>query len=739
LAARAERIFLGEVLTRTTGKDPLGHPATVYTFRVEQVLKGPLTDTVTIKQIGVAYPAEDPDTGIITFPIEGVPVYEPGHRYLLFLNGTSDIGFTSPVGLGYGAFVVLPNGRVVNDLNNAGLLRDVSSSFAADAGELMRHKRGPIQLSHLLEVVPWLVRESSPAQISTAVDPVLLSLEEIKKLNPGALFNGHPFRWNIPSAANPGGTLSAVPYDVETGPLGSASNVSARAKVAESFGKWAAPETTTMIVTSTPGTLGVDVDANCPSPTCYLNWFFVFGDGKNPIIFDNDGSISNAITGSPCTFGGWAGFQGQTFDAGSTWTMEGTVVLNGAFLGGVCGSRTLDEFGLTITHEVGHFLALGHTIVNGELIIANESFLDFSVPPCSSVEVMLSNPVPGCTRPNVLQKVDILNISYLYPSADFAATTGKITGRLSASDGVTPVNCGNVILRNSDDPFFDAVAFITGISKDSGTPPPGQNGSYQAPGLTLGASYILGVNQIPAFAGPGRSLTKLCDPIPTLPGPEEFYNGTHENSDSSIDNPACFTPVTASSSVSDINIILNSTPSSNAPCSILVIGASSLPEGEVGIAYNASLEVSGDSPPYIISVVKGFLPSGLGLGNDGVISGTPDKAGTKSFTVKVTDSAGSSVFKKLKIKVFKLLSISTKSLKAGKVGKSYSATLKAAGGKKPYSWSILSGSLPEGLVLDGATGKITGTPVVPGSSELAFRVTDPLGGVAEKAFTLTIN
>jgi hypothetical protein len=96
------------------------------------------------------------------------------------------------------------------------------------------------------------------------------------------------------------------------------------------------------------------------------------------------------------------------------------------------------------------------------------------------------------------------------------------------------------------------------------------------------------------------------------------------------------------------------------------------------------------------------------------------------------------VTKKFKIKVLKALGISTSSLKAGTVGKKYSAAVKASGGKKPYSWSITSGSLPEGLTLDGTTGKITGTPTAAGSSELTFQVTDPLGGKGEKTLTLTI-
>jgi hypothetical protein len=369
------------------------------------------------------------------------------------------------------------------------------------------------------------------------------------------------------------------------------SNASALAKVAESFAKWTAPSTTALVVTSTPGSLGVNVNAVCPSPTCYLNWFLVFGDGKSPIIFDEDGSIFQQITGSPCASGGQGFFQGRTIDGGLTWTLESTVVLNGAWLGGVCGNLTLDQFGTTITHELGHFLAIGHTIVNGELVIAHEPFLGYGVPPCASVEIMLSNGISGCVRPNVLQKDDISIVSSLYPSASFGTATGRISGRLFAADGVTPVNCGNMILRNLGDPFFDAVATVTGISKDFQTPPSSQVGAYDAGGLTLGGSYIVGVNQIPGFASGGSNLTSLCDPVPVLPGPEEFYNGFREGADPATDNPSCFVPVAAWTPTRDINIVLNRVASSPTPCSDPQLGVT-IAVNQVQFSLGQTLTVS---------------------------------------------------------------------------------------------------------------------------------------------------
>jgi Putative Ig domain len=57
------------------------------------------------------------------------------------------------------------------------------------------------------------------------------------------------------------------------------------------------------------------------------------------------------------------------------------------------------------------------------------------------------------------------------------------------------------------------------------------------------------------------------------------------------------------------------------------------------------------------------------------------------------------------------------------LGQPYSETLQATGGTTPYTWSLVSGSLPTGLSLNSA-GVISGTPTVGGNFSPTVQVTD---------------
>ena len=70
------------------------------------------------------------------------------------------------------------------------------------------------------------------------------------------------------------------------------------------------------------------------------------------------------------------------------------------------------------------------------------------------------------------------------------------------------------------------------------------------------------------------------------------------------------------------------------------------------------------------------------------------------------------------------LTITTTSLPGATQYAAYSATLAATGGMTPYTWSILSGTLPAGLSLNPGTGGISGTSVNTGTFSFTVQAAD---------------
>ena len=69
------------------------------------------------------------------------------------------------------------------------------------------------------------------------------------------------------------------------------------------------------------------------------------------------------------------------------------------------------------------------------------------------------------------------------------------------------------------------------------------------------------------------------------------------------------------------------------------------------------------------------------------------------------------------------LAITTTSLATAVENAPYSATLGASGGTPPYTWSILSGTLPSGITLS-STGVLSGTPASLGTFDFTVQVLD---------------
>jgi large repetitive protein len=249
--------------------------------------------------------------------------------------------------------------------------------------------------------------------------------------------------------------------------------------------------------------------------------------------------------------------------------------------------------------------------------------------------------------------------------------------------------------------------------------PPGTVGSPYSASLTATGGTDGYTWSIPAGSLPA-GLTLSGSTISGTPTSAGMSNFTVQVTDSSN--------ATASKPLS-IAIAAPATPA-------LAITTSSLPPATVGTPYSATLSSTGGAGGNIWSIASGTLPAGLTL-NGSAISGTPTTAGTSSFTVQVKDSANNTATKPLSITVAPpALTITTTLLPAGAVGAPYAATLAATGGSGGNTWSIVSGSLPAGLSLSGAT--IAGTPTAPGASTFTVQVKDASNTTATQPLTITV-
>jgi hypothetical protein len=177
----------------------------------------------------------------------------------------------------------------------------------------------------------------------------------------------------------------------------------------------------------------------------------------------------------------------------------------------------------------------------------------------------------------------------------------------------------------------------------------------------------------------------------------------------------------------------------NEPVKILT---ETLPEGQTGPGsfYTAQLEADGGLPPYLWSLSSGSQPppSGITFSESGRISGSPQQGGTFELEVRVQDARGVAAEKSFALFILSPLRILSSPLEEAVVGRSYTAQVKAEGGRPPYSWSVSPPSaLPEGLTIS-QEGWLTGTPMEEGDFMIRARVSDAAGMQVEQELKIVV-
>ncbi len=401
---------------------------------------------------------------------------------------------------------------------------------------------------------------------------------------------GRVMTWDL---ATLGGS---VPYTTDGGALGTLDNAAANALVTEAFGVWEAVPTSSIAATRTgainsSGTVLVtDGDVSSLAEFDAVTGALLSGCPENPVIYDADGSLFDAL-GRPRSNVGFAGaFTSTTSD----FFFCGRAVLNGRVINGIEDQDDPElptgEVKGVMIHEFGHFFGGGHAQVNLNCLT------DFGAPgntctpgsadllglptmfPISIGGLDESAGPPAVHFTETLSEDDMAGISRLYPKEpEFSATYGEIEGTIFFSDGVQHLQDAVVIARKTDSPRSRAIQITSGFlfkgnfgnpeldppfdgPSPFGTDDPAMRGFYSL--AVPAGDWTVEIESIhPIFLG-GSSVGVITqnplsggfDAIP-LPGPAEFFNV----GESATDDPGTSSPVTvvAGGTVMGVDIIVN--------------------------------------------------------------------------------------------------------------------------------------------------------------------------------------
>lgn len=181
------------------------------------------------------------------------------------------------------------------------------------------------------------------------------------------------------------------------------------------------------------------------------------------------------------------------------------------------------------------------------------------------------------------------------------------------------------------------------------------------------------------------------------------------------------------------------------PCPALSFGSTSLPQGAVGVEYEAEFNIVGGEGEILVTLVSGILPPGLSKAFTSLV-GTPTTAGSFTFTVEASDTCSTTpnVTQEFTVVINPAGTCPPLVLEAdpfpnGEVDVAYDQALQFTGGIADFSATVSAGALPTGLSLT-ANERLTGTPTAAGTFTFTIQLADSCTPpqVVEQAYTIEI-
>ncbi|MBI1388573.1 MAG: hypothetical protein GC154_09015 [bacterium] len=311
---------------------------------------------------------------------------------------------------------------------------------------------------------------------------------------PLKVYNDKPVTWN--SSDYP------IQCNIDIGGLGSFSNEDARALIVNAFDVWQSVDGTAIRFEAGPN---LPDDVNGQNFNLYLDGRI---EGLNPIIFDSDGSITDAIFGQNAK-DDILGFASIT-RSNQNRILSSQAIFNGVYI--TENQITPQSFHPTILHELGHWIGLDHAQLFRHLATDGVGWNDSWVP------IMFPTTTDDESVRQSLTDDDQHAITVLYPAPGVLESRAAITGHILQSAKNKPGM--NVIARRVGSVTDQIYSTVSGTYKNNG-------GDFEFRGLPPG-DYQIYIEPIdPLYRGSssvGRYATSINSPSFQDPPPSQFYH-----------------------------------------------------------------------------------------------------------------------------------------------------------------------------------------------------------------------
>lgn len=207
-----------------------------------------------------------------------------------------------------------------------------------------------------------------------------------------------------------------ITLNYDQGNLGSRSNAEIDALVNQAITLWNNINTATIKLAQ-----GHDLSEDV-TVSNFSSVFNSYTDGLNPVIYDSNGEIIDAIFGIGAK-NNILGFAASGYKSDTARLTEGRAVINGAL------SVSDTTLGVAFAHELGHFLGLDHTQLDGSQGLSPSNY-------------PLMYPIAFRSQISAHED-DVAALTDLYPSANTNNYYGELRGRFQDLD-TTPILGANI-------------------------------------------------------------------------------------------------------------------------------------------------------------------------------------------------------------------------------------------------------------------------------------------------------